>query len=353
MNDRVFDVKKSESSLFASCSQIDDTNNYNMSPEPRSVESSSTTCRKRGVSTSSTSDLEEYMHTSGGSHSSKRRNNSSSQTIRIFSPSQGQQLPFAPCLDRNKKNDATNLTASFGYCHQDMKIPPNRINQKDENHNRTKNDHRGNINDMDQDTSYENESDHQQSPDSSFEVIDSGKTFHTNEQDVSLFVEDDDEAKIKRILDTMPSSEDLTFVIEGLKREERREHHLFVGVGDMWRITPLMSWTSQRRATFLTWTKKSLGLTLGSMGAGVMFVQIRKKRGLQLVELLERARSKLASSDQPKPVSSILVDSERLFTSHLSIETPPNVEGHLTSITHPPLSSLYVVSFACLPTFVT
>ena len=316
-------------SSSTSLSHFPDNNDAtnNMSPDPpRSETSTSTTggCRKRGVSTSSISDLEnDYLQLSGGSLSSyKRRQHYAVSSLslsepylrRVFAVPPGQVLPPVPSLHTNLEHDHhhydrtkedwgdldlvthSTLTTSHPRMARDGPAIGHRETARGVDQPA--------MEAMDQDTSMEDNDDetleHEASPDSSLvgehDDEDDGTTGRLPQghipstANVWVVDENDLDTKMERVLETMPSIDDLTFLINELKNEERRNRNVMVGAGDMWKIAPpLQQWTSHRRTTFIHWATTSLGFIVRSAGMGYMFVIIHKKRGLQLMDLLEQA----------------------------------------------------------------
>ena len=337
----VTEVNSSKSKLFASLSQ---TNINDMSPEPKSETSNSTGCRKRGVSTSSVSDLEEYIQLSGGSLSSKRRNHSSEQLLRVFSMPPGQKMPPAPCLDYIEDINGSDFTTSFGSHHHFASVAFERKQKKDvTNDVKTRFTRMEDVENMDQDTSIEEaRSEKASSPDSSFEAGDDDDAIFNKTSSVNAVVEECFNSRVERVLATMPSIDDLTFLIDELKDEERRSRRVIVGAGDMWKIAPpLQQWTSHRRTTFIHWAKVSLGFIVRSAGMGYMFVQIHKKRGLQLVELLEQAKIQFTTSNKHLIVTQ--QDSNQfIFTNHVHNRIVP-AKDQPNSASGPSIHRLYVI----------
>lgn len=337
-------VNSSRPRIFTSLSQ---TNFSNMSPEPRSETSTSTGCRKRGVSTSSVSDIEECIQLSGGSLSSKRRNQSSEQLLRIFSIPPGQQMPPAPCLDYyDDEYNASDFSTSFGRRHHESNVSYKRAQKEVKNDKNARLGLLEHVESMDQDTSIEDApSQKNSSPDSSFEAVDDDDAIPNKLPPVNAVVEESVDTKIERVLETMPSIDDLTFLINELKDEERRSHRVIVGAGEMWKIAPpLQQWTSQRRTIFIHWAKVSLGFIVRSAGMGYMFVQIHKKRGLQLVELLEHAKIKYMASNLPDANAVQQCSNQLLFTNNFQHRTKP-VDEQQNSASRPPVNHLYVSTF--------
>ncbi len=331
----------------------------NMSPEPRSETSTSTGgCRKRGVSTSSISDLDDYLQLSGGSLSSyKRRHHALSSSLseshlrRMFAVPPGQVMPPVPSLQNNDHHylteedlgdidfvtSSTSSLSSLGRHHHANTTTTTTHQRKESDvpavgNRETARGLEQPAEAMDQDTSMEDNQENDASPDSSFadENDDDGTTGMIPSRVPSTTanvwaVEENVDTKLERVLETMPSIDDLTFLINELKNEERRNRNVMVGAGDMWKIAPpLQQWTSHRRTTFIHWATTSLGFIVRSAGMGYMFVIIHKKRGLQLMELLEQAHIHYQTTNP--------------LAAHGTLHTTPDVVPPLF-VTHP-VSSL-------------
>jgi hypothetical protein len=200
---------------------------------------------------------------------------------------------------------------------------------------------------MDQDTSIEDvQSEKDSSPDSSFEAVDDDDAVFNNIPSKSVVVEESFDSKVERILESMPSIDDLTFLITELKDEERRSRRVIVGAGDMWKIAPpLQQWTSHRRTTFIHWAKSSLGFIVRSAGMGYMFVQIHKKRGQHLIEVLEHANIKYMASNAQHPIRLTQDSSQLFFTNHLTHAVVP-ASDHINTASSASIHHLYVVLFS-------
>jgi hypothetical protein len=271
-----------------------------MSPEESSVVSTS---RKRDASGSSISDLDEYLTLSGSSLSGKRR---SCSELRVFSPPSRQNLPMAPFLDRDRGYDGSSTDRHSSYVTNQHK--PNELRGHVSGRGGGRSDA------MDQESEDETSERHS-SPDSSFEDVGSSATITMTT--TTSFVAEDQDSKVKRILDTMPSIDDLKFLISELQSEDRRCRRFIVGSGDTWKVAPpINSWTSQRRTAFIHWAKTSLGFTVRSAGMGYMFVQINKKRGAHLSDTLHVALIKCLTSEQPSTLGVSNLDESQLLFSH-------------------------------------
>jgi hypothetical protein len=237
----------------------------NKSPTDRSVASSS---RKRGVTGSPISDHDDWFPMSGSSVSADNARRTRSRS-RIFSPLPGDNMPVVPSLTRQSNNDPGS----------------------DSTRQRSELDYggRGDAMDLDDDDddSDDDQSERKSTPNSSFESVhmDAGKI------KPCLVVPDDESSKLKRIIDSMPSYDDLNYLIDELNQQKLRQcRYAGFRTGDVWKVTtPHKVWTTQRRVAFSSWAKTHLGFTVRSVGMGFTYLQISKSRGEEVLVLLEAA----------------------------------------------------------------
>jgi hypothetical protein len=302
---------------FQYCETTAFSQSATMSPadEERSVVSTS---RKRGASSSSISDLDEYITHSGSSLSGKRRSCSQS---RIFAVPVDQTLPTAPSLACDGDYFALNPTKKGGL-------------------RRPSSGRGANFVCMEQDSEDEQSEDEVSLLDSSYE--DTG-TLPMDSKPTSILVSDweDIDAKVKHILETMPSAEDLKFVLSKLQDEDRRCRRISLSTANKltWKVAlPLNQWSSQRRTRFVDWSRLALGCTVLSGGAGYLFVQIGKTRGVRLLEALTRAMNQYLETDAPETI--LIESAPPLFLSAVSVLKPVTSHKRLGSV---PFQ--YVLSF--------
>jgi hypothetical protein len=262
-----------------------------MSPadEERSVLSAS---RKRDASSSSISDMDEYITHTGSSLSGKRRSCSQS---RIFVPLVGQALPMAPRLACDGDLFGLNPPKEGGFRGPRLGRGENFVC-------------------MEQDSD-EEQSEGEATQDSSDEEA---CTLPMDSKTTAILVPDweDMDAKVKHIIDTMPSTEDLKFVLSKLQDEDRRCRRISLSTANKltWKVAlPLNQWSSQRRTRFIDWSRVALGCTVLSGGAGYLFVQIGKTRGARLLEALTLAMNQYLETDAPETV--VIEDAQPLFSS--------------------------------------
>jgi hypothetical protein len=256
----------------------------NKSPTDRSVASSS---RKRGVSGSPiSSDHEEWFPLSGCSVSADARRTRSRS--RIFSPLPGDNMPLVPSLTRPSNDDPGS----------------------DSKRHRSELDYggRGDAMDLDDDNSDDDQSERKSTPNSSFESVnmDAGKL------EPCLVDPDDESSKMKRIIDVMPSYDDLNYLIDELNQQKLRQcRYAGFRTGDVWKVTtPHKVWTTQRRVAFSNWAKTYLSFTVRSVGMGFTYLQISKSRGEEVLVLLEAALAECNKMECKKDP-----DEQTLFSS--------------------------------------
>jgi len=91
------------------------------------------------------------------------------------------------------------------------------------------------------------------------------------------------------ILRTMPSYENLKFLIRRLRTEKKGSVISSFGKKNSWAIAPLGSWSPDLRVAFLQWGTKVLGFTVRSGGGSIAYLQISSTKGLELLDTLEAA----------------------------------------------------------------
>ena len=91
------------------------------------------------------------------------------------------------------------------------------------------------------------------------------------------------------ILQTMPSYENLKFMIKALRTEKKGSAVSSFRKNISWIVAPLGSWSPDQRVAFLQWSTKELGFTVRSGGGNIAFLQISSTKGLSLLDNLEAA----------------------------------------------------------------
>lgn len=91
------------------------------------------------------------------------------------------------------------------------------------------------------------------------------------------------------ILDSMPSYDNLKFIIKALRTEKKGSAVSSFRKNKSWIVAPLGSWSPDQRVAFLQWSTKELGFTVRSGGGNIAFLQISSTKGLSLLDNLEAA----------------------------------------------------------------
>lgn len=224
--------------------------------------------RKRGVCSSpNSSDAEERLHYSGSSYSGSRRSRS-----RIFSPEDSVQ----PCRNTEHDNDPMEETSG--------------------------------------------EESLSSSPDSSMETT-----------DIILTSPGPVPNSAKCILDTMPSVDDLDFMLNELKKSAEKE--VFFGSDSLRVVPPPDQWSCARKTKFISWAMDTLGCTKAFAGASLPFLRISKSRGMQLIATLE------ATKEECKKTIPQEGEKHSIFSSFRSPK--PSAIGVSTYVLSGPYSSLF------------
>ena len=264
---------------------------------------STASSRKRGVCGSPISESDEWSTSAGLSasiHSSSslstRRTRSRS---RVFSSVSGTILPSAPLAFERNEEDMGRM-------------------------------------DIDSDDADTESSHGASSPDSSFHSTEQGHV--SNLPSLKLHVDDSKIAAKSstsegNIIDNMPSDKDLKFLISALRKEKGGQKVMF-SVNTSWSVSPPNSWTPSRRSGFLKWATNCLGFTIRRAGPQVVFLQISKTKGAEMLGKLESAMRHLMQMEF-RPTTTEPSAPQGIFTS-----AEPSCSGN--SLFASPLDARYV-----------
>lgn len=90
------------------------------------------------------------------------------------------------------------------------------------------------------------------------------------------------------ILQSMPSVEDLKFIIKNLRKAKKGAGTTF-GMITTWTVSLPRQWTSDRRAKVLHWSTQELGFSMRTGGPCVVFLNVAASKAPTLLSLLESA----------------------------------------------------------------
>ena len=79
------------------------------------------------------------------------------------------------------------------------------------------------------------------------------------------------------VIDSMSSYQDLKYLVKSLRKASSQSWVVFLNA----------KWSASRRKSFLQWTTETLGFSCRLGGMSTAFIQVSKKRGPELLELLE------------------------------------------------------------------
>ena len=90
------------------------------------------------------------------------------------------------------------------------------------------------------------------------------------------------------IVQSMPSVEDLKFIIKNLRKAKKGAVTTF-GIITTWTVSLPRQWTSDRRAKVLHWSTQELGFSMRTGGPSVVFLNVAASKAPTLLLLLESA----------------------------------------------------------------
>jgi hypothetical protein len=107
------------------------------------------------------------------------------------------------------------------------------------------------------------------------------------------------------IVDSMPSAEDLKFLIKNLRKSQKGASTMF-GKQSTWTVSLPSQWASERRAKVLQWASQDLGFSMRTGGPSVVFLNVSASRAPGLLSQLESAfgfhRERSPTGKLPKAV---------------------------------------------------
>lgn len=143
------------------------------------------------------------------------------------------------------------------------------------------------------------------------------------------------------VLESMPSYNDLKFVISSLRHQSCARVNFHCA---SWQLCPRLRWEPTRRAGLIQWATRHLGFALRAIGGSHSYLQISKARGLDLLVKLEQSRALYkqeqgepelsrmsAKRTTPAPTASIVQNDEPfdpmdVSRSHQKLEASPSLQ---------------------------
>jgi hypothetical protein len=136
------------------------------------------------------------------------------------------------------------------------------------------------------------------SPDTSFDMTTASVNRSENHISANPLLVNDGPSPA--ILETMPSYEELQFLLRELQKLRSHIPCLSFGNNNIWKIAPPVNqWPSQRRAAFTNWAKTYFGFTVRSAGMGFTYIQISKARGMEILAKVEQADAEYGQKIEP------------------------------------------------------
>lgn len=108
--------------------------------------------------------------------------------------------------------------------------------------------------------------------------------------------EDDDHQKENEILSTMPSIDDLKFLVRSLSQAKIKPTF---GGKHLWTVVPNAGWEPRRRSAFVMWLTHALHFTVGPLGNGLNSLVIPACKG---PDLLDRLAASLKEYKEERPL---------------------------------------------------